>query len=105
MSLGVSLENRADGGIQFGIHEHDMFAMTERLQHQVSAVFDRARDIHENVDARRACEQHRVIGRNRPAGHCGIECALQPDDDNRIAARGPKCIDGPDKLAGQTLTH
>ena len=40
--LGVDLQDRADRRVDLGVHQHDVLAVLERLEHDVGAELDRA---------------------------------------------------------------
>ena len=86
--VGIGLEDGADGGIELGVHQHDVLPVLEGLEHDVGTVFDRAGDIDEHVDMRRACEEHRILGRHRPRARGSIvEFEPRHRDDTVLAAR------------------
>src|SRR5262245_50294605 len=96
--------------------------MAECLKGYMCAIFDRAGDIDNNIDLRRTCQEHRVLGCDLPAARCAIEYVLRLGDDYAIAACIFEHIDGTlrtpirdrdnahawgtmDNLVGQTLAH
>ena len=40
--LGVDLQDRSDRRVDFGIHQHDVFAVLEGFEHDMGAELDRA---------------------------------------------------------------
>ena len=73
-AVGEDLEDRADGGVQLGIHEHDMLAVGDRLGGGAGAVLHLTGALDDRLDPRRAAQQQR-IGRHRPpaAGQQSIQ--------------------------------
>ena len=67
MLARVDLEDRADRGVDLGVHQDDVLAVRERLEDDLGAELHRAGDVDEHVDLRRAGEQHRVLGHHRAA--------------------------------------
>src|SRR5205814_6210487 len=53
---GVGLENRADGGVDLGVHEHHVFVMLKSFEHKLSAELDRAGGVNDDIDLR--SEEH-----------------------------------------------
>ena len=63
----VDLQDRADRGVDLGVHQHDVLAVLERLEDDVRAELDRAGDVDEHVDLLGAARA--ATGpRSRPAG-------------------------------------
>ena len=50
MPIGICLKDRTNGGIELGVHQHDVLAVPESLQRHSGAEFDRTGDIDEHVD-------------------------------------------------------
>ena len=63
--LGVDLKDRSDRRIDLGVHQHDVLAVLERLEHDVGAELDRAGHIDQHIDMLRARQQQRILGRDR----------------------------------------
>ena len=59
-AVGEDLEHRADGGVQLGIHEHDVLAVGDRLGDGAGAVLHLAGALDDRLDLRRAAQQQRV---------------------------------------------
>ena len=48
--FGVDLKDRPDRRVDLGIHQHDVFAVLEGLEHDMSTELDRAGHIDDHVD-------------------------------------------------------
>ena len=51
---GVDLQDRADGGVDLGVHQHHVLAVAEGLEDDVGAELDRAGDVDDDVDLARS---------------------------------------------------
>ena len=56
MFISVGLKNRADGRIDFCVHQHDVLAVFECLEQDVRAELDRAGRVHYYIHMLRARE-------------------------------------------------
>ena len=66
--------------VQLGVHQHDVFAVLERLQHDARAELDRAGDVREHVDLLRARQEHCIVGHHgTPGADRRIELSLVVD--------------------------
>ena len=63
----VDLQDRTDGRVHLGVHQHHRLAVPEGLEDDVSAELDRARHVDDDVDLGRAADQERVLGDGRQA--------------------------------------
>jgi hypothetical protein len=70
--VGIGLQNGTDRAIELSIHQDDIFAVPEGLKHDVGAKLDRPGDVDEHIDMLRACEQHRILGRDRLQANGGV---------------------------------
>ena len=85
---GIDLENRADGGVEFSVHQHHVFLMLESLDHDVRAELDRTGYIDQHVDLLRTRKQESVFRDDRLAGPYGIlQLDLRVGDDNVLETR------------------
>ena len=76
--LGINLKDRADGGVQLGVQQNDLLAMSERLENNLGAELHRAGHVHNNVDAGGARQQEGVLRYYGPAGgNCLVHLALR----------------------------
>src|SRR5258708_14293047 len=81
----IHLENRADRGIDLGIHQYDRFAVFESLENYVSTELDRARDIDDHIDLARAAHHEGVLGHGGLALANGlVELGLRPRHDDIV---------------------
>ena len=103
----VHLEDRADRRIELRVHQDDVLAVAERLEHDVRAELNGSGDLHEDVDLLRATEEHRVV-RHRHAvvadrlldvGHRG---RLDDVLDAGIGAQLPRPLEPPAVHGGES---
>src|SRR6266851_147458 len=81
----IHLENRADRGIDLGIHQYDRFAVFESLENYVGTELDRARDIDDHIDLARAAHHEGVLGHGGLALANGlVELGLRPRHDDIV---------------------
>ncbi len=66
MPVGINLKDRADRRVDFSVHEHDVLSVRKRIKNDVGAKVDRASDINEDVDQRRAGEKKCILRHDRP---------------------------------------
>ena len=82
MPVGVDVQDRPNRRLELGVHQHDVLAVCERLERDVSSELDRARDLADDVDVLAAAEQERIVGHGRAAGRRGVvERVLRVDGD------------------------
>ncbi len=67
MTVGVDVQDRADRRLELGVHQHDVLAIGERLEHHLRAELDRAGDLAHDVDVLAPAEQERIVGVGRTA--------------------------------------
>ena len=48
--LGIDLQDRPDGRVDFGIHQHDVLAVLEGLEHDMRTELDRSGHVTDHVD-------------------------------------------------------
>ena len=120
---GVNLKDRADGGVNLGVHEHDILAVRERLEKHLGAEFHGTRRIDDHIDVLRASQEERVLRDNGLArsnrvlelplrsGYdsvcnsriaVGLTCALGPPIENCGHAHARNAVDDG---VGQPLSH
>ena len=102
MPVGIGLQNGPDRGVELGIHQHDVLAVLECLEHDVGAELDRAGDIDEHVDdvGERARSIASSVATGLRARRSIVEFALRLSDDNVLAARVVEHVDGSLRTAG-----
>ena len=64
-SVGINFEHRAYGAIEFGIHQHHVFATGNRLHGHLSAKFDMPGRFHQDIDLLGLTEQIGIPGDHR----------------------------------------
>src|ERR1043166_4887613 len=62
MLSGVSLHDRADGRVDFRIHQHNIFTMLEGFQSNLCAEFDRASEVYQHIHFGGTREQESIAG-------------------------------------------
>ena len=88
MLVGVGLEDRADRRVELRVHQHDRFAVLERLERNLRAELDRAGHVDQDVDLLRLAEEECVVCDNRPPGADGVlELSRRRRYDHVVASR------------------
>ena len=59
--VGVELEQRAQGAVEFGIHQHQMFAVAHGLQRHARGVFDGAGHFDDGIEPLGLAQGDRVL--------------------------------------------
>ena len=59
--LGIDLKDRPDRRIDFGVHQHDVFAVLKRLKHDMRTELDRSGHLADHVDKPRARQEERIF--------------------------------------------
>ena len=67
LAVGLAAQQRADGGVDLGVHQHEVLATLDRVERDRGAVVDRPGDVDEAVDLLGTGEQRRVVRHRRPA--------------------------------------
>ena len=89
MLVGVALEDRADRGVDLGVHQDDVLAVPERLEQHVRRELDVAGDLADDVDLLAPAEQERILRDRGPAvADRVLERALRVDRDALDARLG-----------------
>ena len=77
-----TFEDRADRGLELGVHQYDVLAVRERLERDMRTELDGAGHLADHVDVLASAEQERIVGHGRAAGRSHIlECVLGVDRD------------------------
>ena len=79
MPVGIGLQDRADGGVDLGVHQHDVLAVPERLEGHTRAELDRAGHIDQHVDiaGERASSMASSVATGLPLADRDVELALR----------------------------
>ena len=78
MLVGVGLEDRADRRVELRVHQHDRFAVFERLERNLRAELDRAGHVDQDVDLLRLAEEC-VVCDNRPPARMASSSSVTVD--------------------------
>ncbi len=97
--LRVDLQDRADRGVELGVHQDQVLAVAERFERHVRPELHRAGDVDEHVDVLRPAQQHRIGGGHRlPRANGLVDLVLRLRDRRRqgrvgIAVRVDRAFD------------
>ncbi len=92
--VGVDVEDRADRGLELGVHEHDVLAVRERLERDLGSELDRAGHLADDVDVLAAAEQEGIVRHDRAAGRRSVVERVLRVDGNRLQTRVAERVGG-----------
>ena len=91
--LGAEAEQRSDGSVDLGVHQHQVLAVLDRGQRQVAAVLDRSGGIHDRIDRAGRHDRREVVADDRDTGsdrRLGLgHCAHPPGTGHAGLGVGP----------------
>jgi hypothetical protein len=88
VAVGVDLEDRPDGRVHLGVHQHDVLAVRNRVERHARAVFDVTRGLDDRLDATGTAGDLRVV-RHRIGSRFdrGVELGRRADRAELVDSR------------------